>query len=87
MTDNGLIALSIKAQSSEDANSASRLSNGIHDALARLEQPLTELVADADKRPELEALLTLFRDLQGIIQDRIARDIGLVPGFNATDGD
>ncbi len=87
MTDNGLIALSIKAQSSEDANAAAHLSHEIHDALGHLKQPLTELVADPDGRLELEGLLTLFRDLQGIIQERIARDIGLVPGFNATDGD
>jgi len=83
----GLNDLTRKAQKPDTAAALARLTDKIKENLSRFEQPLSALVSDANARPELEALLTSFRDLQSLVQDRVARDVGLVPGFNATDGD
>jgi uncharacterized protein len=86
-TENGLIDLTIKAQSKEDATTATRLAEETRAEILKFEQPLSQLVSDATARPGLEALLTKLRNLQLLIQDGIARDVELVRGFNATDGD
>jgi len=83
----GLNDLTRKAQKPDTAAALAQLTDKIRENLSRFEQPLSALVSDANARPKLEALLTSFRDLQSLIQDRVARDVGLVPGFNATDGD
>lgn len=86
-TSNGLNDLTINAQNNEASSEAMQLMAEIENELAEFAYPLSVLVTDDKARPALEALLTRFRDLQTLVQDRIARDIGLVPGFNATDGD
>ena len=55
--------------------------------IAAFDQPLSKLVEDPDARGDLESLLTKLRSLQSLIREQLAQDLGLVPGFNATDGD
>lgn len=86
-TPNGLNDLTVKAQKPETATAVVQLTDKIKEDLSRFEQPLSELVSDPSARPQIEALLTDFRDLQSLIQEHAARDVALVPGFNATDGD
>jgi len=55
--------------------------------IAAFDQPLSLLVGDPDARSDLESLLTKLRGLQSLVREQLAQDLGLVPGFNATDGD
>lgn len=55
--------------------------------IAAFDQPLSMLVEDPAARSDLESLLTKLRSLQSLIREQLAQDLGLVPGFNATDGD
>ncbi len=55
--------------------------------VAAFEQPLAVLVEAPDARTDLESLLRKLRNLQSLIRELVAQDLGLVPGFNATDGD
>ncbi len=51
------------------------------------DQPLSDLVEDAQARGDLESLLSKLRSLESLVRERLAPELGLVPGFNATDGD
>jgi len=55
--------------------------------IAAFDQPLSEIVEDPDTRGDLESLLAKLRSLQSVVREQLAQDLGLVPGFNATDGD
>jgi predicted lipoprotein len=55
--------------------------------VAAFDQPLSVLVGDLEARSDLESLLTKLRGLQSLVREQLAQDLGLVPGFNATDGD
>lgn len=55
--------------------------------IAAFDRPLSELVEDPEARGDLESLLTKLRSLQSLVREQLAQDLGLVPGFNATDGD
>ena len=49
--------------------------------------PLHRAVADAEARPEVEALLAEVKSLRGLMAGSVATEIGLIVGFNAQDGD
>eukprot|EP00439_Symbiodinium_sp_Y106_P089840 s1_g2376.t1 len=51
------------------------------------DQSLSDIVEDADVRSDLESLLGKLRSLESLVRERLAPELGLVPGFNATDGD
>ncbi len=51
------------------------------------DQSLSDLVEDAEARSDLESLLSKLRSLESLVRERLAPELGLVPGFNATDGD
>ncbi|MCE7999926.1 MAG: imelysin family protein [Rhodobiaceae bacterium] len=55
--------------------------------IAAFDRPLSALVEDPDARSDLESLLTKLRSLQSLVREQLAQDLGLIPGFNATDGD
>ncbi len=55
--------------------------------IAAFEKPLSHLIEDPDARGDLESLLAKLRSLQSLVREQVAQDLGLVPGFNATDGD
>ena len=69
------------------ATSTQDLVGDILSDIAAFDQPLSELVIDPDARGDLESLLTKLRNLQSLVREQLAQDLGLVPGFNATDGD
>ena len=71
----------------ETANAIEELIAGILTDISAFEHPLSELVVDPDARDDLESLLTKLRSLQSLVREQLAQDLGLVPGFNATDGD
>lgn len=61
--------------------------NEILSDIASFDQPLSDLVEDAEVRSDLESLLSKLRSLQSLVRKNLAQDLGLVAGFNATDGD
>lgn len=71
----------------DDAKATVALLDKVLTDMGSLDRPLEILVEDETARSKLETLLNDLRALQALIQDRIATDLGLVPGFNATDGD
>ncbi|OSM07136.1 imelysin family protein [Magnetofaba australis] len=56
-------------------------------AAESLSMPLSQAVADAEARSQVEALLTQLKDLRDLIEGPLADEIGLNLGFNALDGD
>ncbi|MEQ9519799.1 MAG: imelysin family protein [Parvibaculum sp.] len=83
----GFSALLTKVGKQDDAAAVEALFDKLLDNLNALNRPLETLVQEAPARPALETLLADLRALQALIQDNVAIDLGLVPGFNATDGD
>ncbi|WOF74591.1 imelysin family protein [Parvibaculaceae bacterium PLY_AMNH_Bact1] len=69
------------------SQAAQQLISEILGHLAAFDQPMSKLVANPDARGDLESLLTKLRSLQSLVREQLAQDLGLVPGFNATDGD
>lgn len=84
---NGVGGLLRKLPNNHDTPKVEQLLADIAVDLESFNAPLSDLVGDADSRPALETLLTKLRALQSLFQDHIAADLGLAPGFNATDGD
>jgi hypothetical protein len=77
-----------------EAADAAALGEGVVDladtALAQaraIERPLHAAVADTEARAEVEALLAEVARLRLLVGGSLAGELGLVRGFNATDGD
>ena len=85
--DGGFRDLLVSIGKEPTAKATEALITGILSDIADFEQPLSALVEDPDARRDLESLLSKLRSLQSLVREQIARDLGLVPGFNATDGD
>lgn len=85
--DDGFSDLLIATGKDATARTTNELLAEILSDIATQEQPLSALVEDVDVRADLESLLSKLRSLQSLVREQIARDLGLVPGFNATDGD
>ena len=83
----GINNLLAKLPDNDNAQLAEKLFTDIAADLKNFEAPLSNSVEDETARPQLEALLTKLRTLQSLIQEPVAADLALVPGFNATDGD
>ena len=49
--------------------------------------PLSQAVADAEFRKQVEALLEKVRDLRILVRNPVADELGIVIGFNSLDGD
>ena len=54
---------------------------------AALEDTLFTAVADADTRPQADALLAAVKALEDVYAETLAKQLGLVVGFNSLDGD
>lgn len=85
--EGGFSDLLRRVDKQEDATAAEALFDKVIYNLQAFESPMETLVADTKARSNLESLLNDLRALQTLIQEKIAIDLGLVPGFNATDGD
>ncbi|MEQ9143813.1 MAG: imelysin family protein [Parvibaculaceae bacterium] len=73
--------------SGEDAARAEALLVEIMADIEGFEHPLSAAVEEQEARPALEEMLAKLRTLQNLVQEHIAADLQLIPGFNATDGD
>lgn len=83
----GINSLLEKLPGNDNAQRVEKLFTDIATDLENFDTPLSTSVEDESSRPQLEALLTKLRTLQSLIQEHVAADLALVPGFNATDGD
>lgn len=55
--------------------------------LGQLQRPLSEAVTNPEHRAQLEVLLDHLRSLRVLARNQLARELDLILGFNATDGD
>jgi len=85
--DSGINDLLAKLPNNDSAQVIGTLLADIAADLKGFDVPLSDSVEDPLTRPTLEGLLAKLRTLQSLVQEQVATDLALVPGFNATDGD
>ncbi len=85
--DDGFGDLLISIGKETTALEAEALVTEILSDIESFDQPLSDLVENAEARSDLENLLSKLRSLESLVRERLAQDLELVAGFNATDGD